>query len=389
MSHLRTPTPLPTRPRTVRPSLQPDASSQPPPSSQLPSSQSTSNRWTTQQHFFFMDLLLEARRDQRLNSKKKAVLKPVFESFVASLAEEFPAVKWDLRRVESRYTAMRDKYRVYLDMRNMTGMTENAEEGKVTISRQQAADLKQVYPRIAAGVIKDGLGVDEHITVDAWHEIFANDRPAGRYITEAGDDDAFARHNGMLPPSGERAASPGGSEQEEVRNSYPAEANSEQGGDELAEEDPEVEAPVQASQQVVDDPVDDPLPLPSSGPSQTPVTNSRKRTAATPIPPNDVIPFPRKKKTKTVNGSGDLHDLKELFLKSQSSTHNHVISPRPVGAEDLQGAIRDCTQLFMEDRGVDFVIKMTNWLREDINNALVWNSFDNKEMKEALANTVI
>ncbi|KAG5747623.1 hypothetical protein H9Q70_009707 [Fusarium xylarioides] len=274
-------------------------------------------------------------------------------------------------------------------MMKMTGMTENADEGKVTISQQQAADLKQIYPRTAAGVIKDGLGVDEHITVDAWHEIFALDRPAGRYIAEAGDDDAFARHNGILPPTGERAPSDGGSEQEAVRNSYPAEANSELGDDELPEEDPEVEAPTQASQREVDDLVDDPLPLPSSGPSQTPASGRRKRAAAAPILPNNVIPFPRRKKTKTAGSGGDLHDLKELFLKSQSTTHNHVINPRPVGAEDLQGAIRDCMKLFMEDRGVDFVMRVTTWLREDINNALVWMSFDSKEMKEALADSSI
>ncbi|KAG5786547.1 hypothetical protein H9Q69_014363 [Fusarium xylarioides] len=390
MSHLGTLTPLPTRPRTVRPSLQPDDSSQPPSSSQLPSSQSTSNRWTSQQHFLFMDLLLAAKRAQKLNSKKKAVLKPVFESFIAPLEEAFPTIKWDYRRVESRFTVIRDNYRVYQEMANMTGSTEIAEEGRVTISRQQQADLRQMYPRAAARVIKDGIGVDEHITVDRWHEIFSNDRPAGRFITEAGNDDAFARHQGMPPPTVERAVSSGGSEQEAVRNRYPAEANSEPSGDELPEEVPVEEQATQASQQVDDDEVDEPLPIPSPGPSQTPVTGRRKRTAATPIPPNEVIPFPRSKKKKTARGSGgDIDDLKELFMKSQSSTHNHVISPRPVGAEDLQGAIRDCTELFMEDRGVDFVMRVTKWLQSDISNALVWNSFKNREVKEALADSSI
>ncbi|KAG5764858.1 hypothetical protein H9Q73_014358, partial [Fusarium xylarioides] len=362
----------------------------PPSSSQLPSSQSTSNRWTSEQHFLLMDLLLEARQSEKLNSRKKAVLKPVFESFIAPLEEAFPAIKWDYRRVESRYVVLRDNYRVYQEMLDMTGRTEIAEEGRVRISRQQESDLKQKYPRAAARVLKDGLGVDDHITIDAWHEIFSNDRPAGRFITEAADDDAFRRHEGMPPPA-TRNASDDGTEQEEVRDRWPAEANSEQGGDELAEEEPEVERPTQASQQVHDDEgVEEAPPLPSSGPSQTPAASSRKRTAATPIAPNEVIPFPRRKKKKTMRESGgDIDDLKELFLQSQSSTHNHIISPRPVGAEDLQGAIRDCTQLFMEDRGVDFVMKVTNWLRQDINNALVWMSFDKKEMKEALADASI
>ncbi|VTT66798.1 unnamed protein product, partial [Fusarium fujikuroi] len=161
-----------------------------------------------------MDLLLAAKRAQKLNSKKKAVLKPVFESFIAPLEEAFPAIKWDYRRVESRFTVIRDKYRIYQEMVNMTGSTENKDEGRVSISRQQEADLRQLYPQTAARIIKDGLGVNKHITVDAWHEIFSNDRPAGRFITEAGDDDAFARHQGMPPPTVERAVSPGGSEQE-------------------------------------------------------------------------------------------------------------------------------------------------------------------------------
>ncbi|KAI7762989.1 hypothetical protein LZL87_011132 [Fusarium oxysporum] len=310
MSHLSTPTPLPNRPRVVWPSLQPDASSQP------PSSQSTSNRWSSEQHFLYMELLLEAKRDQRLNSKKKAVLKPVFESFIAPLEEAFPAIKWDYRRVESRFTVVRDNYRVYQDMVNMTGSTEITEEGRVTISRQQETDLEQLYPRAAARVIKDGLGVDEHITIDVWHEIFSNDRPAGRFITEAGDDDAFPRHQGMPPPAVERAPSPGGSEQEEVRNSYPAEANSEPGDNELLEEDPAEEQTTQVSQQVADNEADEPLPFPSSGPSQTPAASRRKRTAAAPILLNEVIPFPWSKKKKITRGSGsDLDDLKELFMK--------------------------------------------------------------------------
>ncbi|KAG5807132.1 hypothetical protein H9Q74_014469 [Fusarium xylarioides] len=319
-----------------------------------------------------MDLLLAAKRAQKLNSKKKAVLKPVFESFIAPLKEAFPTIKWDYRRVKSRFTVIRDNYRVYQEMANMTGSTEIAEEGRVTISRQQQADLRQMYPRAAARVIKDGIGVDEHITVDRWHEIFSNDRPAGRFITEAGNNDAFARHQGMPPPTVERAVSSGGSEQEAVQNHYPAKANSEPSGDELPEEVPVEEQATQASQQVNDDEVDEPLPIPSPGPSQTPVTGRRKRTAATPIPPNEVIPFPQSKKKKTARGSGsDIDDLKELFMKSQSSTHNHVISPRPVGAEDLQGAIRDCTELFMEDQGVDFVMRVIKWLQSDISNALV------------------
>ncbi|KAG5789893.1 hypothetical protein H9Q69_011050 [Fusarium xylarioides] len=157
--------------------------------------------------------------------------------------------------------------------------TEIAEEGRVLISWQQESDLKQKYLRAAARVITDGLGVDDYIIIDSWHEIFSNDRPARRYITEAADDDAFRRHDGMPPPAA-RTASDGGSEQEEVRDQWPAEANSEQGDDDLAEEEPEVEPPTQASQQARDDAVDEPLPLPSSGPSQTPVTSSRKRTAA-------------------------------------------------------------------------------------------------------------
>ncbi|VTT57605.1 unnamed protein product [Fusarium fujikuroi] len=157
MSHLSPSIPLPSRPRSVRPSLQPDDSSQPPSSLQLPSSQSTSN----------------PKRAQKLNSKKKAVLKPVFESFIAPLEEAFPAIKWDYCRVESRFTVIRDKYRVYQEMVNITGSIENKDKGRVSISWQQEADLWQLYLQIA-------------------YKIFSNNRPVGRFITEAGDNNTFA-----------------------------------------------------------------------------------------------------------------------------------------------------------------------------------------------------
>ncbi|SCN64011.1 uncharacterized protein FFB20_00228 [Fusarium fujikuroi] len=185
-----------------------------------------------------MDLLLAAKQAQKLNSKKKAVLKPVFKSFIAPLKETFPAIKWDYRQVESQFTVIRDKYRIYQEIVNITGSTENKDKRRVSINRQQEADLRQLYPQTAARIIKDGLGVNKHITVDAWHKIFSNDRPAGRFITEAGNNDAFAHHQGMPPPIVERAVSPSGSEQEAVRNRYPAEANSEPSGDNLPEEVP-------------------------------------------------------------------------------------------------------------------------------------------------------
>ncbi|KAI7769545.1 hypothetical protein LZL87_014368 [Fusarium oxysporum] len=344
MSQLSPIAPLPNRSR-------PPPSSQADTASQTPSSQSSSTRWTRAQHFFLMDRLLEARRAQKLNSRKKAVIKPVLESFLADFQEEFPEIKWDFRRLESRLAGIRDEYRVWRDLDKCTGRGRDDSQGRITVSDAQERDIKNSHPRIGARVIKNGLWVDEAITIDTYLEIFSNDLPAGRFITEPGDDAAFAAHDALPQLHAERMPSPAEEEQAADTNSLEEEEVIENDFIEVAT------TPVRPRATVEEDNEIEPLPLSSSRASQTPATSRMKRPSETPIPPNNAIPFPRRKKTKTARASGnDIDDLKALFIASQSTIHKHELTARPVGADDLQAAVRDCTQLFMEERGIDFVV---------------------------------
>jgi hypothetical protein len=150
-----------------------------------------------EQHLFFVNLLYRANQAKKLQSRGKAALKPVFESFIAPLKEAFPSpcIKWNYQRISSRYEWVRDNYRVYRDALKMTGKQEDAPNGKIYISRRQEADLKQSHPKAAARVLKDGLGVGGHITVEIYNQIFSND-------LHASDDDTFAGQE-RIPSSNE------------------------------------------------------------------------------------------------------------------------------------------------------------------------------------------
>ncbi|SPJ73829.1 uncharacterized protein FTOL_03559 [Fusarium torulosum] len=113
----------------------------------------------------------------------------------------------------------------------------------------------------------------------------------------------------------------------------------------------------------------------------------RKRLAATEVSTNDNASSTQRKKTKTAQLNSNLiDDLQSIIGSSCSATNEFII--RPVGAEDLETAIKDCTQLFTESHGVPFVIKVTHWLREDPLNAVVWNSLKEKELKEAFVESL-
>lgn len=91
----------------------------------------------------------------------------------------------------------------------------------------------------------------------------------------------------------------------------------------------------------------------------------------------------KRKKPKTTHLNSDLIDDLQSVIGSTCSAMNEYII-RPVGAEDMDLAVKDCTQLFKKSHGVHFVIRVIHWLRKDPINAVVWNALDGKELNEAL-----
>jgi hypothetical protein len=113
----------------------------------------------------------------------------------------------------------------------------------------------------------------------------------------------------------------------------------------------------------------------------------RKRLAGMEVSINGEASSTERKKPKTTHLNSDLIDDLQSVIGSTSSAMNEYII-RTVGAEDMEVAIRNCTQLFMESHGVHFVIRVIHWLRKDPINAVVWNALEGKELKEALVRSL-
>ncbi|CAJ0544308.1 Ff.00g035520.m01.CDS01 [Fusarium sp. VM40] len=109
----------------------------------------------------------------------------------------------------------------------------------------------------------------------------------------------------------------------------------------------------------------------------------RKRLAEMEVSTNGEPSSTQRKKTKTALLNSDLIDDLQSVIGSTGSAMNEYII-RPVGAEDTDLAVKDCTQLFKNSHGVHFVIRVIHWLRKDPINAVVWNALEGKELKEAL-----
>lgn len=79
-----------------------------------------------------------------------------------------------------------------------------------------------------------------------------------------------------------------------------------------------------------------------------------------------------------------LAELSRAVTASLSRPREHVITHiyEKVDAEDFQKAVRDCCSL-TEERGMDYVIRIVKWLREDPMNAILWNALPSKEARDA------
>ncbi|KAM0344843.1 hypothetical protein ACHAPU_007225 [Fusarium lateritium] len=121
--------------------------------------------------------------------------------------------------------------------------------------------------------------------------------------------------------------------------------------------------------------------------SQGSVRRKRKRPLITGAPSEAGASSVRRRKTKAATVDGELFDdLKSLFETNQSTTHNYIL--RVPGADDLETAVKSCVELFHKSRGVEFVLKVVRWLKKDALNAVTWNALEDKQLKEALADSI-
>ena len=120
-------------------------------------------RWTRLQTLLLLELLLEAKRDEHLNSSKSAVLKPVIKGFIPDLEKEFPNRQWDYEMLDNKFRRLRDYWRVFRDAEKPSGAVYNPDTGKIEMSKANEDAIVAKHGKLRCQVIDNGLIIDKVI----------------------------------------------------------------------------------------------------------------------------------------------------------------------------------------------------------------------------------
>ncbi|KAM0294472.1 hypothetical protein ACHAPM_011211, partial [Fusarium culmorum] len=146
-------------------------------------------RWTPAEDIFFVGLLYEVLQSDTTRSKKSTTLKPVLESCKAQLEAKFPGTMWTCQRIRSRYNLIKSDYLAYQAALKMSDSVEVIARGKIRLSREQMVDLEVSHPKAATRMLKNGLRVNDNVTVDTYHQIFSRDTHTGGIYIVKGQQD--------------------------------------------------------------------------------------------------------------------------------------------------------------------------------------------------------
>lgn len=341
-------------------------------------SQGSKIRWSKDQILLFLNLILEACRDGKMNSSKSIYLRQGFATMVEPLKMQYPSRPWNLKMLENKYYYLKKFWRVFCEAEKTSGTTYDEESGALSLSHQNQQLLISRYSHFGRKVVASGLLVGDGITIDSWQEIFAKDQPAGQHIREAGDADGWAHSEGNR-----------GLEDHQISEEVEEE---EEGLSEVAREDVRPYGPFDSDddEAIIATQLQSPLPPPLS-PTLSPRTSiTSGRGSSTPSSFNEAIIGSRKKKARRLQekrgiaSSEAIQQLAAALISRDSQPREHVVIHKqlPVGAEAFEIAVKECFEFF-DDRGMDFSIKLVRWMREDPMNPLTWNSLPSRKAKEA------
>ena len=119
-------------PRTLSSRLQSDSAD-----ASTSQSEGGSNRrnWNHEETIFFLELLLEVKRDGRLNTTKAANLREVLNDRTPLLVDEFPGRQWGKKSVENRYH-VKGYWRAFCYAADESGTSYNPDNGKLPMIKQ-------------------------------------------------------------------------------------------------------------------------------------------------------------------------------------------------------------------------------------------------------------
>lgn len=345
-------------------------------------SQRTSNRWSSSQTLSLLGLLLEARREGRLNSIKKTSLRLAFKYLLVQLQTLHPERHWELKTVENKYQDVKNFWRVFREADGTSGTTYDADTGRLKMSKQNETMIIERHHPYGRRVVANGLLIGEGVTYETWEEIFSNDPTAGHYILEVIDDEGFAAQSRGSRSLEEDVTthSPFDEEEEEgdlpTYPSFPDEED-EEGVEEIVPmTQPSRRSASRRSASVRSASVRSPsvrspsVRSPSSQGSGTParsIARGRKR----------------EERVEKEEEKGPLDRLAAALADRNSKPREHIIITKPaVSPEAIEIAFKDAYAL-ADEYGIDFSFEVVDWIGKDPINALMWNSLPSKEAKDA------
>ncbi|KAG5914992.1 hypothetical protein E4U61_005127 [Claviceps capensis] len=344
-------------------------------------------RWSPEETFLLLELLLEARRGQQLNSNRIRDIRDILRGFIPTLSTRFPHRKWNMKAIENRFSWLKSTWQAFCAAKAIPGTTYNDETGMLQISKSSAKVLESVHKRYGSFVVAKPLPTNNNVSRSEWAEIFLTDLPARDTTIDARDYRGFpkaaeaqAAEEGEGQPSQEGQEEAGGGTQDN------------NAGDDSPEEDVSDEEflDLQPSRRDANN-TSTPTVTPSN--IARPAASSSRNTYTTPTPshgpPNRLTRSLQQK--RIVGQSSELSKaISNVCGPRNKGPQEHIIihQARSPQAEEIEKASKDC-QLLFEDFGIPLMMKVILWLKEDTMNAPIWNSLSSKEAKIVLVETIL
>jgi hypothetical protein len=175
------------------------ASQQAPDESETQASSSTQvarrsggHTWHDEHAMFFLEMLLQARRDGALNNLKENLLRSAFQGILPLMEAKFDGITtWSIQVLVNRHRYVRDYWRTFLEALGTSGTDFDKVSGMLTMEPDRKDQFLKSHKRYGKKVLTQPLPRNEAIDIDQWMEIFSNDQPAGGHIFEPGDLRSF------------------------------------------------------------------------------------------------------------------------------------------------------------------------------------------------------
>ncbi|CAK7275580.1 hypothetical protein SEPCBS119000_006751, partial [Sporothrix epigloea] len=359
-------------------------------------------RWTHEQHLFLVSCLADLHRDGHLNSTNQNVIMNQLRRVQPLLAKRWPEDVWDEDTIRSRYKHIRAVWRAFEDLYSKSGVEFNEQSGRLETTDANWNALIARNPDGGPKLKRSGLAIGGNVTMDTYKDIFFNDQPAARHVTEASDFKKTGAGSARSTTPQSSASTP-----HPESSSFSAREEVSTSEDPMVLDDDSVLDGEEQATITIDELPDDAampqtvesgsgqrdrgsLSVPSAllAKADTNIKSAWNWTAS-----NNGKPFTSiKRMNKLEEDESNIEEikvmLKSLLSRQSSGNRERELVLKPPGQETVVPAVRDCYELFAgrEDR---LAAKACELFRKDANYAIVYQALPSKEAKLQYLETAV